>query len=120
MESMTSTESRLPGISENETSTRQTVTKLEAGTGNQTAGVMTLGVQTPTTPRIDISRASSSSVHSRDSSPENVFEQVRSEFYVTFFFAHIFFFVKIKSWFNHFIDFIFVASTQTYRRIYSV
>lgn len=94
MESMTSTESRLPGISENETSTRQK--KLEAGSGsNQSAGVMTLGVQTPTTPRIDISRASSSSVHSRDSSPENVFEQVR--IYVTFFFssflpffAHIF------------------------------
>lgn len=90
MESMTSTESRLPGISEIETSTKQTVTKLEAGSGIQIAGVMTLGVQTPTTPRIDISRASSSSVHSRDSSPENVFEQVR-RIYVTFFFAHIFF-----------------------------
>lgn len=78
MESMTSTESRLPGISENETPTKQTVGKLEAGTGsNQSGGIMNLGVQTPTTPRIDISRASSSSVHSRDSSPENVFEQVR-------------------------------------------
>lgn len=34
-------------------------------------------LHTPTTPRIDISRASSSSHHdSRDSSPENVFDQV--------------------------------------------
>lgn len=83
MESMTSTESRLPGISENETSTKQK--KLEASSGsNPSSGIMTLGVQTPTTPRIDISRASSSSVHSRDSSPENVFEQV--SFYVTIFF----------------------------------
>lgn len=39
---------------------------------------ISLGVHAPTTPRIDISRASSSSHHedSRDSSPENVFEQV--------------------------------------------
>lgn len=39
---------------------------------------MNLGVHVPATPRIDISRASSSSHHedSRDSSPENVFEQV--------------------------------------------
>ena len=41
------------------------------------ATAVTLGICTPTTPRIDISRASSSSHHdSRDSSPDNVFDQV--------------------------------------------
>lgn len=44
---------------------------------------MNLGVHVPATPRIDISRASSSSHHedSRDSSPENVFEQVSIFFF---------------------------------------
>lgn len=46
------------------------------GTGTSSSGA-SLTVHTPSTPRIDISRASSSSHHdSRDSSPENVFEQV--------------------------------------------
>lgn len=49
-----------------------------SGSDAQYSGVATLGVNTPSTPRIDISRASSSSHHedSRDSSPDNVFEQV--------------------------------------------
>lgn len=52
-----------------------------AGSGGSGASVMSvtsLAVHAPSTPRIDISRASSSSHHedSRDSSPENVFEQV--------------------------------------------
>lgn len=39
-------------------------------------------LNTPTTPRIDISRASSSSHHdSRDSSPENVFDQVGKTYF---------------------------------------
>lgn len=43
-----------------------------------TKGVSRFGLRVSQTPRIDISRASSSSQHgdSRDSSPENVFEQV--------------------------------------------
>lgn len=38
-------------------------------------------LQAPLTPRIDISRASSSSYH-EDSSPENVFDQVSRVFYL--------------------------------------
>lgn len=43
-----------------------------------TSGIATKGLRVQSTPRIDISRASSSSQHedSRDSSPENVFDQV--------------------------------------------
>lgn len=43
-----------------------------------------LRVHAPATPRIDISRASSSSYHedSRDSSPENVFEQVSDTLHI--------------------------------------
>lgn len=45
---------------------------------NVPAGPMKIGLRVQQTPRIDISRASSSSQHedSRDSSPENVFDQV--------------------------------------------
>lgn len=56
---------------------------LSALTGNTAAAQLAAQhssgniLHTPTTPRIDISRASSSSHHdSRDSSPENVFDQV--------------------------------------------
>lgn len=41
-----------------------------------TSGAVTTNLIAPLTPRIDISRASSSSYH-EDSSPENVFDQVR-------------------------------------------
>lgn len=44
-------------------------------TGTTTTTATTL--QAPLTPRIDISRASSSSYH-EDSSPENVFDQVKA------------------------------------------
>ena len=49
-----------------------------ANTSGNSSAVTSLAVHTPSTPRIDISRASSSSHHedSRDSSPENVFDQV--------------------------------------------
>lgn len=45
---------------------------------NVPAGAAKIGLRVQQTPRIDISRASSSSQHedSRDSSPENVFDQV--------------------------------------------
>lgn len=46
----------------------------ESTTGG-TAAATTTTLQAPLTPRIDISRASSSSYH-EDSSPENVFDQV--------------------------------------------
>lgn len=51
---------------------------MSSGAAKLASKQMTLDV-TKTTPRIDISRASSSSQHedSRDSSPENVFDQVR-------------------------------------------
>lgn len=53
-------------------------------------------LHTPTTPRIDISRASSSSHHdSRDSSPENVFDQVNVRCLLFFFFIIIISFVHV-------------------------
>lgn len=91
MESISPPDSRLPDINEHSTLVTASTT---SGGGEQinlttlVASVtvsatiqqqpITLGVHTPTTPRIDISRASSSSYHedSRDSSPENVFDQV--------------------------------------------
>lgn len=90
---MSSTESRLPEIREHPTPTRSgpiittaiSTTMASSSSNditiistNNTTTVLSLGVLTPSTPRIDISRASSSSHHedSRDSSPENVFEQV--------------------------------------------
>lgn len=62
----------LPGIQES-----QAESKTTAGAAKLASKQMTLDV-TKSTPRIDISRASSSSQHedSRDSSPENVFDQV--------------------------------------------
>lgn len=62
----------LPGIQES-----QAENKTTAGAAKLASKQMTLDV-TKSTPRIDISRASSSSQHedSRDSSPENVFDQV--------------------------------------------
>jgi hypothetical protein len=65
-----STDQRLPEIREHQT---------VSPTKNMASGIPNpgLGLTTPQTPRIDISRASSSSHHdSRDSSPENVFDQV--------------------------------------------
>lgn len=66
-------ENRLPEIRENET---PITVKLSAVTNNNlnnmSTGPTNLGVHAP---RIDISRASSSS-QQEDSSPENVFEQV--------------------------------------------
>lgn len=44
----------------------------------QEVSATTTNLTAPLTPRIDISRASSSSYH-EDSSPENVFEQVKKE-----------------------------------------
>lgn len=50
-----------------------------------TTGTVTTNLIAPLTPRIDISRASSSSYH-EDSSPENVFDQVNfSRFLLPFF-----------------------------------
>lgn len=92
-------ENRLPDICEHETPTKMKPSVISqtslvktivtsknmplGGTsGSSSAGSGTiscsLAVHAPSTPRIDISRASSSSHHedSRDSSPENVFEQV--------------------------------------------
>lgn len=65
-----------------------------AGSGGSGASVMSvtsLAVHAPSTPRIDISRASSSSHHedSRDSSPENVFEQV------CFFYSYTYLYLQI-------------------------
>lgn len=87
----TSPESRLPGICEHDPLTATTA-KLGAPTGKpamsatSNAGgaggagnrISSLRVHPSANPRIDISRASSSSHHedSRDSSPENVFDQV--------------------------------------------
>jgi len=70
-------ENRLPDIRESETPITvklSTITNSNLDS-NMSAGATNLGVHAP---RIDISRASSSSQHddSRDSSPENVFEQV--------------------------------------------
>jgi hypothetical protein len=48
-----------------------------------TGAIVTTNLTAPLTPRIDISRASSSSYH-EDSSPENVFDQVIDKFPVTF------------------------------------
>lgn len=45
---------------------------------DSTTGGPTINLAAPSTPRIDISRASSSSYH-EDSSPENVFDQVELE-----------------------------------------
>lgn len=85
---MDSTEHRLPDICESDASAVRIATtsaphsaSSTAGSGGSGASVMSatsLAVHAPSTPRIDISRASSSSHHedSRDSSPENVFEQV--------------------------------------------
>lgn len=82
-----SPENRLPDIRENETPsrTRSTAPNSASSTaGHSSSGAScsgvsaaSLAVHAPSTPRIDISRASSSSHQdSRDSSPENVFEQV--------------------------------------------
>jgi hypothetical protein len=68
-----SNEPRLPEIRE-----QQTPTKVSMSIGPPNT---TVCLTTPQTPRIDISRASSSSHHdSRDSSPENVFDQVSENF----------------------------------------
>lgn len=71
-----STESRLPEIRELAEGPSHHPDAII--TAHKLTKSMNLDVHTPTTPRIDISRASSSSQHedSRDSSPENVFEQV--------------------------------------------
>lgn len=69
-------ENRLPDIRESETPiTVKLSTITNSNLNNMSTGATNLGVHAP---RIDISRASSSSQHddSRDSSPENVFEQV--------------------------------------------
>lgn len=80
-------ENRLSDIRESET---PDTIKLSANSNlnNMSTGATNLGVHAP---RIDISRASSSSQHddSRDSSPENVFEQVSYKSF--FFFFYIFF-----------------------------
>lgn len=64
--------SHLPGIQESHAEGKNS-----GGAAKLASKQMTLDVSI-TTPRIDISRASSSSQHedSRDSSPENVFDQV--------------------------------------------
>lgn len=73
-------ENRLPEIRESETPTTvklstATVANNSNNIISMSSGAANLGVHAP---RIDISRASSSSQQddSRDSSPENVFEQV--------------------------------------------
>lgn len=96
-----SPENRLPDICEHETPTKMKSSVISqttsiktiassknmplggiagsSGSGSGVAAACSLAVHAPSsTPRIDISRASSSSHHedSRDSSPENVFEQV--------------------------------------------
>lgn len=60
------------------TTTRTTTSTTTVCAANPSSSANTTNIlHTPTTPRIDISRASSSSHHdSRDSSPENVFDQV--------------------------------------------
>lgn len=90
MESSTSSkaESQLECVIEQETPKKKSVllenmNNKESGS-TSTAGSANIsnlavrGLRVSATPRIDISRASSSSQHedSRDSSPENVFEQV--------------------------------------------
>lgn len=90
MESSTSSkaESQLECVIEQETPKKknglsETMSNKESG-GTSTAGLANVSnlavkaLRVSATPRIDISRASSSSQHedSRDSSPENVFEQV--------------------------------------------
>uniref|UniRef100_A0A1B0CAQ1 Uncharacterized protein n=2 Tax=Lutzomyia longipalpis TaxID=7200 RepID=A0A1B0CAQ1_LUTLO len=74
MESSGSGEGRLPEIQEHPT----TASGLKGpSTTSKTAGGSNLGIFASHPPRIDISRASSSSHQdSRDSSPENVFEQI--------------------------------------------
>lgn len=52
-----------------------------------TTGAVTTNLIAPLTPRIDISRASSSSYH-EDSSPENVFDQVISPNHFPIIFLH--------------------------------
>lgn len=105
MESISPPESRLPDINEHSTLVTPSsgggvgeqinLTTLVASVTVSTSvqqQPITLGVHTPTTPRIDISRASSSSYHedSRDSSPENVFDQVIDfTSYVLYFFFEI-------------------------------
>ena len=63
-----------------------------------------LGLNTPSTPRIDISRASSSSHHedSRDSSPENVFEQVMILCVFVFVNMRVCVFAKLSNFLLHF------------------
>ncbi len=78
MDSGNVSENRLPDIRESETPITCTViasTLTNSNLNNMSTGATNLGVHAP---RIDISRASSSSQQddSRDSSPENVFEQV--------------------------------------------
>lgn len=76
MDSGNVSENRLPEIQESETPiTVKLSTITDNNLNNMSTGATNLGVHAP---RIDISRASSSSQQddSRDSSPENVFEQV--------------------------------------------
>lgn len=76
MDSGNVSENRLPEIQESETPiTVKLSTLTDNNLNNMSTGATNLGVHAP---RIDISRASSSSQQddSRDSSPENVFEQV--------------------------------------------
>lgn len=76
MDSGNVSENRLSDIRESETPiTVKLSTIIDSNLNNMSTGPTKLGVHAP---RIDISRASSSSQHddSRDSSPENVFEQV--------------------------------------------
>lgn len=76
MDSGNVSENRLPDIRESETPiTVKPSTITNSNLDNMSTGATNLGVHAP---RIDISRASSSSQQddSRDSSPENVFEQV--------------------------------------------
>lgn len=83
MDSGSSPENRLPDISEHETPKKTTVTTAIASTCLKMLSTTTTITTTTANPRIDISRASSSSHHdSRDSSPENVFEQVKIYVYI--------------------------------------
>lgn len=71
-------ENRLPEIRESETPNTIELSDItDSNLNNMSTGATKLGLGVHA-PRIDISRASSSSQHddSRDSSPENVFEQV--------------------------------------------
>lgn len=81
MDVNSSPETRLPEIKEHPTPAKGLTIRKPSDTDGELKideKAASLVLHTPSTPRIDISRASSSSHHddSRDSSPENVFDQV--------------------------------------------